>query len=72
VDQPNCASTVRNRTTYACVSQHSLCRDESVTSTDGYNCICKAGYAGNPFVQDGCSSDKGIYYLIKRSSIQFS
>ncbi|XBI69120.1 hypothetical protein VPH35_048232 [Triticum aestivum] len=49
VDQQNCASAMRNRTRYACIGKHSLCGDHSVTSTDGYNCICSAGYAGyNP------------------------
>ena len=68
VGQPNCASTVQNRSTYACISRHSLCRDESVTSNNGYNCICNAGYAGSPFLQDGCSRDEGYNPIPSRAN----
>ncbi|KAF3597675.1 hypothetical protein DY000_02024563 [Brassica cretica] len=32
--------------------QNSLCLDS--TTRDGYNCKCKAGYDGNPYLQEGC------------------
>ncbi|CDJ26528.1 unnamed protein product [Triticum aestivum] len=82
VDQPNCACTVRNRTAYAYISEHAECvdstffdcpltRDECVdfgmTSSNGYNCICGAGYTGNPFIQDGCSNDKGYNPIASRA-----
>ncbi|XBI69126.1 hypothetical protein VPH35_048238 [Triticum aestivum] len=82
VDQPNCAGTVRNRTAYACISEHAECvdstffdcpltRDECIdfgmTSSNGYNCICGAGYTGNPFIQDGCSNDKGYNPIASRA-----
>lgn len=55
-DQPDCASARKNQTSYACVSNKSICRNSSV---DGYNCICRNGYIGNPYILDGCSLDSG-------------
>lgn len=63
VDQPNCAAAVRNRKTYACISKHSKCYDYG----DGYICMCSSGYAGNPFIQDGCSNDKGYNPIPSRA-----
>ncbi|KAI5001288.1 hypothetical protein ZWY2020_025938 [Hordeum vulgare] len=83
VDQPNCAATVRNRTSYACISKHAECvdstfmdcsmgRDECIdlgmTSNNGYNCICSAGYTGNPFIPDGCTNDKGYNPTPRRAN----
>ncbi|XP_052152558.1 uncharacterized protein LOC127770801 [Oryza glaberrima] len=50
-DQPDCASARKNQTSYACVSNKSICRD----SENGYNCVCRNGYIGNPYILDGCS-----------------
>jgi hypothetical protein len=30
-----------------------------MTSENGYNCVCDIGYAGNPYILDGCLNDKG-------------
>ncbi|KAJ1274423.1 hypothetical protein BS78_05G060400 [Paspalum vaginatum] len=61
VDQPDCPSAMRNRTDYACISNHSNCYGIGGTgaSMDGYLCQCDIGYTGNPYVLDGCATDKG-------------
>lgn len=65
VDEPNCPSAKKNQTTYACISNYSSCRDNGATP-NGYFCQCEIGYTGNPFIPDGCSTDKGtslyMYY----------
>lgn len=59
VDQPTCASTLDNRTNYACVSNNSTCYDSLETSDLGYLCVCNGGYGGNPYIPNGCSRDTG-------------
>lgn len=61
-DQPNCASTVKNKNNYACISSNSTCSDDgNLLITDGYICRCNDGYRGNPYLLYGCTRDKGIY-----------
>ncbi|TKW03606.1 hypothetical protein SEVIR_7G052300v4 [Setaria viridis] len=60
VDQATCASTLDNRTNYACVSNNSTCYDSLETSDLGYLCSCDGGYGGNPYIPNGCSRDKDI------------
>lgn len=64
VDQPNCPSAKKNRSTYACISNHSECQDYDsyggVSSDLGYVCLCQTGYGpGNPYIMDGCTTDIG-------------
>ncbi|CAL5028311.1 unnamed protein product [Urochloa decumbens] len=60
VDQATCASTLDNRTNYACASNNSRCYDSWETSDLGYLCGCDGGYGGNPYIPNGCSRDKDI------------
>uniref|UniRef100_A0ACD5WQE3 Uncharacterized protein n=1 Tax=Avena sativa TaxID=4498 RepID=A0ACD5WQE3_AVESA len=82
-DQPTCVAAVQNRTTYACMSKLSECVDSTfygdcsndvscinggITSRSGYYCICNDGYTGNPYIPDGCSSDKGYNPIPSRTN----
>lgn len=63
VDEPNCTFAKKERTKYACISNNSSCRDNGETA-NGYFCQCEIGYAGNPFIPDGCSTDKGTFFFV--------
>jgi len=52
--QPDCAAAAKNKTSYACVSEHSTCTYELIGIYPSYMCMCGAGYNGNPHVLGGC------------------
>lgn len=64
VENLTCSVARRNRTTYACRSQNSECRD----SLNGYHCFCQTGFEGNPYLVEGClgtwSSNSCTFYFI--------
>ncbi|KAF8688220.1 hypothetical protein HU200_042344 [Digitaria exilis] len=72
VDQPTCASTLDNRTNYACVSNNSTCYDSLETSDLGYLCVCNGGYGGNPYIPNGCSRDTGYNPFGQKDNCQRS
>lgn len=49
----SCEEAINNTSTYACISNNSLCSD-SITSGLGYYCLCELGYNGNPYITGGC------------------
>ncbi|KAL6876329.1 hypothetical protein ACP4OV_012901 [Aristida adscensionis] len=67
MDQPNCASSRGNKTSYACISKNSKCIDDDTRF--GYNCRCEQGYIGNPYVHyNGCALDPGYQPIAKNTS----
>ncbi|EMS47124.1 Wall-associated receptor kinase 4 [Triticum urartu] len=47
----NCKRAMEDRASYACVANHSECKDSSM---GGYFCVCKWGDYGNPYVDARC------------------
>nr|DAD39755.1 TPA_asm: hypothetical protein HUJ06_014078 [Nelumbo nucifera] len=52
IPDDNCTYAIKNRTSYAC-GDNTDCSDSS-NPTGGYNCHCKQGYRGNPYLPQGC------------------
>uniref|UniRef100_A0ACD5ZL55 Uncharacterized protein n=1 Tax=Avena sativa TaxID=4498 RepID=A0ACD5ZL55_AVESA len=51
----SCQEAHQSKSTYACVSNNSICVDTNSTySHVGYYCKCFRGFTGNPYVLNGC------------------
>ncbi|XP_065036077.1 wall-associated receptor kinase 2-like isoform X2 [Musa acuminata AAA Group] len=59
IESQRCEDAKKNKTTFACVDQHSSCLNTTITNDDdelqGYRCKCPQGYQGNPYVHNGCT-----------------
>lgn len=52
IGKETCEEAARNKTNFAC-KRNSECHDRFSTML-GYQCSCKPGYRGNPYLYDGC------------------
>ncbi|KAL6912356.1 hypothetical protein ACP4OV_001161 [Aristida adscensionis] len=49
--QPNCKHAMKDKASYACISEHSKCEEAPI---GGYVCSCSDGFSGNPYIVKGC------------------
>jgi hypothetical protein len=52
----------RNKSNFACQDKNSECFDPQ--NREGYRCMCKQGYKGNPYLYGGCEGTYLLYIYI--------
>ncbi|WOK98877.1 wall-associated receptor kinase 3-like [Canna indica] len=74
IEYQTCEEAKKNSTTFACVAEHSSCRNESITRNKqeflGYRCECMEGYEGSPYFLNGCKEKEYTCIPHKNRKIQ--